>query len=254
MRLSKPFSASLLLLGATYGTFTTVQAGAIQGITLVPGSPAALGAASSATNDPNDFVNNFPVQPGIPKNTVGIGKFMRGNPVDLSFSVVDLPVAGVTRYVVNETVANNTKLTWTDFQFQLGYFSGNKFVVSSLLDGLDFDVGITAGKEDPTKPFAPNPVSNMFAQNDNRANPNILTFTKGVVGPTASVNFSFVIDVPDFNKNIPAGAATVGGYNFTLRELYSVPEPASVILLGTGILAVLAAPFFNGRNKKKAAS
>jgi hypothetical protein len=135
-----------------------------------------------------------------------------------------------------------TLQTWTDFEFQLGYFTGNKFVVSNLSDGLDFDVGITGGKEDPAKPFAPNPTSDMFGDNDNRKDPNILTFTKGSVGPFGTVNFSFVIDVPDFNKaEMPAGVATANGYNFTLREIFSVPEPTSLILLGTSAVAFLAA-------------
>jgi hypothetical protein len=237
-------SHCLSLLGIVFGSLCEVQAGTVQGVNLVPGTRNVLASASFATVKPNDF-NNLG---GPTQNTVTVVKGLFANPADLNFTVQDS--GGVTRYAVSETVFNGTGSTWTDFQFELGYFSGNKFVVSNLLDGLDFDVGITKGMEDKNKPLAPIPTSNMFGSSDNRMDPNILTFTNGAIPPLASVTFNFVIDVPDFNKNMPAGAAIPGGYNFTLRELFSVPEPSSLILLGTGTLVFLTARVLGGRVRR----
>jgi len=240
----------VLSLGIVFGAFSEVQAGTIQGVSLVPGTPARLTSATFSTLVANDFMNKFPMQPGKSENTVSIFKDMSGTPVDINFTVANF-IGGVTRYFVAETVTNATNKTWTDFEFQLGYFSGAKFVVSNTSDGLDFDVGITGGKEDPAKPFAPNPTSNMFGQNDNRANPNVLTYTKGAVAPGDMVQFTFTMDVPDFNKNMPADAKNASGYNFTLRENFSTPEPSSLILMAIGALALLAARGLGSRVRKR---
>jgi len=176
-------------------------------------------------------------------NTVAIGKgFEASKYIDMNFTVANS--TGVTRYYFTETIANGTGDTWNDFQFTLGYFTGAKFVKSNLMDGLDFDVKITGGKEDPTKPIAPNPTSDMFPNNTNRTDPNMITYSGEDVG-AAIIKFNFTIDVPDFDKaNMPDGVATAGnnGYNFTLREIPSVkgavPEPSSLTLFAVGSILV----------------
>lgn len=155
-------------------------------------------------------------------------------PFDMVF-VVDNS-EGTTEYRFFERADNSTDLSWTDFSLELGFGTGDDFVLSNLGDLLDFDTP----DRDPT------PVSNVFGTLNHLDDQ--LLWTDGVVADGGNATFTFAVDIPDANDNIPDGALirdgddTVIGYRFTLRQTpsieVSVPEPASIFLLGLSLAAI----------------
>lgn len=144
----------------------------------------------------------------LQKNYVGIG------PVDLVFTVAD--TGGTTEYRVNEGVANNTGIAWSDYHMELGFGFGSSFVAATPGGGLDFD----APDYDSPVTFGPGFPSFIVTE--------LEIFASGFL-PNTAFNGGMVLhlDVPD------------GISEFTLRQSpIPVPEPTAGVLLlfGLGLL------------------
>ena len=150
------------------------------------------------------IINNDIVITG--KNFTSLG------PIDITFNTANS--GGPNTYVVGEGITNNVTpaVTWTDYHEQLGSGTGNNFV-----------------------PAAAN-VS--FALPDNNSNFSVMTLAPqtidmsgGTVTPGNTLSVGFDVTVPD--------QVGTNGITFTLRQFPSVPEPASLSLLGLGALSLL---------------
>ena len=147
-----------------------------------------------------------------------------GDPVDLVFT----PTAGPGTYTFTtllvDTVVNSTLFPWDDYHYALGMGVGPAFVQFTAVASPGFGLssnGVT--------PFFVNP-----AQSDVFLTANVSThtvdFTGGMVpnGPGNLVNFNVNVFVP----------AVFG--SFTLRQNFSVPEPATLLLLALGLAGLVA--------------
>jgi len=138
-----------------------------------------------------------------------------GAPIDIEFAVTDSGTVapGVTEYLVQETVDNDTGVDWIKYEMFLGFGTGDSFQQSPAGDGLDFDV--------PNLDGSPDPISQAFASVNKSED--VITFTNGL-HKSAAKNYSFRIDVPD------------GIRLFTLRQVpTAVPEPGALALLGVAL-------------------
>jgi hypothetical protein len=173
-----------------------------------------------ASGNPNTIsLPGFP-GPGLPFSSLA--------PIDTVFAVQ--PSGGATEYFVSDVVVNNTGFTWSGFKLQIGTGTGAGFALGggAVIPEIimpDFDI--------PTRdPF---PTASAFSQA--ASNFFELEYSNGLLGPgaTSFLNMTFSLDTPD--------DISVNGYtSFTLRQFpLAVPEPASAILLATGIIGLLFA-------------
>lgn len=195
------------------GTFTPALAGIITslGTTSFPlGSTGTIGPVGNTPEPNND--NATTASP----NTIPYNIFFNslGN-LDVEFVVTNS--GEITEYQFPQVFINNTGQVWTGFRFELGFGTGNNFVQSNQLDGLDFD----------TPELDPTPISSIFTVLNPQAD--ILDWTGGTVPAISVVAFNFSIDVPDNLSNFnPSGVN-----RFTLRQIptissTNVPEPSSL--------------------------
>jgi hypothetical protein len=150
------------------------------------------------------IINNDIVITG--KNFTSLG------PIDITFNLAN---SGSTNtYVVGEGISNNVApaVTWTDYHEQLGSGTGNNFI--------------------------PATTNVSFALPDNNSNfsvmalaPQTIDMSQGTVTPGNTLSVGFDLTVPD--------QVGTNGTTFTLRQFPSVPEPASLSLLGFGALSLL---------------
>jgi len=189
--------------------------------------PASAGMITGATPDPGATV--FPPihlllnnDDQSPDNYLFVSKVFLstevvevGTPIDIEFTVADSGTVapGVTEYLVQETVDNDTGVDWIQYEAFLGFGTGDDFQQSPAGDGLDFDV--------PNNDGSPAPTSQAFASVNKSED--VITWTNGL-HESAAKNYSFRIDVPD------------GITSFTLRQVpTAVPEPAALVLLGVAL-------------------
>ena len=132
-----------------------------------------------------------------------------GKPIDLDFA----PVFGAGTYIFTSvplnTVYNSTNFVWDDYHFELG--SGIKGEFVSFLNGA-------------SPAFTGTPSATVFT--DSTQTLHSVSFQGGQV-PTSggAVDFTVMVNVPDGWSD-----------NFTLRQHFSVPEPATTALLTLGLL------------------
>jgi hypothetical protein len=159
----------------------------------------------SALNNDNQVGVSPNVVQVLQKNYVGIG------PVDIVFTVAD--TGGTTEYRINEGVANNTGIPWSDYHMELGFGFGGGFVPATTGGGLDFD----APEHDSPVTFGPGFPSFLVTE--------LEIFASGFLPNTAfNGGMVFHLDVPD------------GLTEFTLRQSpVPVPEPAAGVMLLCGL-------------------
>ena len=220
--------------GAIFGFLAMIwahvaNAGLITSVSMgnAPGGVAGGNCAAPAPNNDNVV--------GASPNTCIIDKrFDKLDYIDLVFTVMNS--GGTTEYQFEESIFNATGRGWHDFHFDLGFGTGAAFVNSTNGDFLDFD-----------EPAQDSPVaSSHFARHmfDNVVDS--LWFDDGKCFTNTFCDFTFAVDVPDHNDpgSIPAqyhifdANGGVIGFQFTLRQMPSIPEPISILLFAFGLAAL----------------
>jgi hypothetical protein len=134
---------------------------------------------------------------------------------------------GTTEYRFTQSFLNNTDNVWMGFRFELGFGTGSNFVLSPLVDTLQFDS--FEGHSTAS--------SNAFTLTGDEMK--ILSWGGASVPRFHSAGFTFAIDVPD---NLANGNPS-GVNRFTLRQTpilaaSAVPEPASFGLIGLALAGI----------------
>lgn len=156
--------------------------------------------------------------------------------LDIQFTV---SASGGTRFEnVFEKVTNVSGQDWFDYHLELGFDTGANFKINKTPDSLVFGI-------------EPAPTSSAFHTLSRGDNNDSLNWSNGLQRNTSAADYTFTMNIPDFNTALAQGAETecpksspavpviVGPcYVFTLRQTPSIPEPSTMMLLGSGLVAV----------------
>jgi hypothetical protein len=226
-----------------YGTIIDVQAGAIlfgapetQG-----GSTVVMGDPPSPPPFPNNDTGTAGTDPNPSGNVIAVSKVFRTlDPINITYVVTNS--GGTTEYLFSDTVFNQTGQDWADYHIQLGF----TVTVTTRVDGeLPVEIFLPSGDpldlDTPTKD--PPPTARRFGMNvfgGLTHESNEISWSMGTLPAGGSANFTFSIDVPDLAEGIPTGFNDLTGYAFTLRQQPTIPEPSTLLLLGSGLLGITA--------------
>jgi hypothetical protein len=199
-------SAALAIFAGICGA--TAQAGVIPESTN-GGVAAVVGGSASVTGPFTIVPNNQGAT--LAQNSAAIAKTFTNAfaPIDIVFNVT--PSEGITEYLFGEGITNQTGVAWTDYHVELGFGTGANFVLADPSLGLKFD---------PSP--APSSVDFAFVS---AAGGQTLDYWGGLIPHGGLLSLNFTISVPDLLSR---------SSQFTLRQMPSVPEPGSVVLLGLG--------------------
>jgi hypothetical protein len=167
--------------------------------------------------------NNDDVPGTQPDNNIVIPfkRFGSASYIDIPFTVS--ATQGVTEYLVNEFVDNNTGTNWNSYTMMLGFGTGANFTqVGGLGDGLDFDAGPPGGNTTPP--------TSIVLPTLTRPNEDTLVFSGGIHGSGAQ-QYQFRIDVSDLVNR---------SSTFTLRQQATpIPEPTTIALIGLSFIGLM---------------
>ncbi len=209
--------AALFLAGSVFSAST--RAGVIGSVNGVyGGGTATVDGMSSGpidTLEPNNVVPGVPGGPSV--NILDVSKtFNTLDPIDIVFTVINS--GGITSYLFDEDVTNNTGFDWTDYHFVIGVGVGANFVPG---------VGGGLVQFDPS-----NPAGNTAFATGFQGAITVDWFPPG--GHANGATELYDVQLLIFDTADPSGT-----YQFTLRQYPTIPEPSSVIILGVGIVGVL---------------
>ena len=201
----KAFTIIACLLFASL-PYAESHAGIIDGFLGWSSGVASVAFDGISNPDPN---NDNVVGPSDNRVRITQKDYTGVGPVDVMFSVRDSD--GVTEYVLEEGVFNNTGMDWDCYTLQLGFGEGSDFVLSDPGDGLDFDA------PDFDSPQSIPPFTTV-------------TVTEDEINATGGLLVDFMFSAPLLiSIDVPDGIDS-----FTIRQLpkvNSIPEPASALLL-----------------------
>jgi hypothetical protein len=210
------FAAGIFLIAP----FSRSSAAVITAISTFSLPDFSTGSVGPVGNTP--AINNDD-DPGTSPNQISYSVFLNSpGALETEFELQNS--GGTTEYFFPQVFFNTRNTQWIGFRFELGFGTGDQFVLAAPTSALQFDT--LNGQSTATSP--------VFTLVMNQSN----QLDWSVANAPLVAPFSFAIDVPD-----GLAAANPSGLNrFTLRQTplvaAAVPEPAAAGIVGVALLGI----------------